>query len=198
LPSQSFFWFCEDLLNRYCQDERIFIISGYNKQQQWKPEKYDYFFSNFGGIWGWASWRRAWQHYDADMSNLEYLASTGYFEKLLGRKLGRIRKKQLLNAKMQINIGKMDTWAYPWAFSRHLHKGIACVSSVSLISNIGFGDDATHTFASCSDKIYRNEINIPTCLNRDVKPDPVYDVHFLNQANIFYRILKRIRKLINS
>ena len=84
LPSQSFFWFCEELLERYADDEQIFIITGYNKQQRWHPEIYDYFFSNFGGIWGWASWRRAWAHFDGDMKDLEYYANTNYFENLLG------------------------------------------------------------------------------------------------------------------
>ena len=95
LPSQSFFWFCQELLEIYRDDERIFIISGYNKQDEWNAEKVDYFFSYFGGIWGWASWRRAWKHFDIEMTDLERYAAQGFFEQYLGKKLGNIRKKQL-------------------------------------------------------------------------------------------------------
>jgi hypothetical protein len=197
LPSQSFFWFCEELLERYANDEQIFIISGYNKQQQWHPELYDYFFSNFGGIWGWASWRRAWTHFDADMENLEYLVETKFFEKLLGKKLGRVRKQQLITAKNKIRIGEMNTWAYPWAFSRHKQRAIACVPSVSLITNIGFGADATHTRGSYIDGVRNVEINLPTRINKTQLADVQYDLNFLNQTSMLQRILRRLIRLVS-
>jgi hypothetical protein len=179
LPSQSFFWFCEELLERYADDERIFIISGYNKQQQWHPELYDYFFSNLGGIWGWASWRRAWAHFGSEMTDLEHLAETQYFENLLGEKLGSLRKRQLLVAKKKIQSGEMNTWAYPWGYSRHVQGGMACVPSVSLIQNIGYGVEATHTRGSKADTVSRWELSLPLSLNEEIKPDCRYDMRFL-------------------
>lgn len=53
LPSQSFFWFCEELLNRYNNDTRIFLISGFNSINKWKNNSFDYLFSYYGSIWGW-------------------------------------------------------------------------------------------------------------------------------------------------
>ena len=191
LPSQSFFWFCEELLERYRQDEQIFIISGYNKQQSWHPERYDYFFSNFGGIWGWASWRRAWKHLDLEMKDLEKLAEQGFFEKLLGRRLGKLRKNQLLSAKKKIDSGQMNTWGYPWAYSRHKNFGIACVPSGSLIENIGFGIGATHT-TSGNDKITRMEVSFPLSVNKSVAPDHRYDQLFIQ-----HRLLKMVKNKVS-
>jgi hypothetical protein len=141
LPSQSFFKYCEDLLEKYRDDKRIMLISGFNIQNIWNPSRYDYFFSNLGGIWGWATWKRAWLLYDINMNKLSYFANNRYFEYLLGGDVGEKRKKQMFN----VVKNKMDTWDYQWGFSRHLNSGMACVPSKNLIQNIGFGDNATHT-----------------------------------------------------
>ncbi|WP_045219768.1 hypothetical protein [Desulfonatronum thioautotrophicum] len=196
LPSQSFFWFCQELLERYRDDERIFIISGYNKQNEWLNGKFDYFFSFFGGIWGWATWRRAWKHYDMEMTDIEQYAENGFFEQLLGKKLGIIRKKQLLNAKIQNINGKMNTWAFPWAFTRHLHNGLACVPSLSLIINIGFSENATHTRGNNIDNVCRNNILFPLKYNDNFVADELYDIRFLGHANIAYRIMIQIKSLL--
>ena len=193
LPSQSFFWFCEELLERYRDDEQIFIISGFNKQQQWHAEKHDYFFSNFGGIWGWASWRRAWKHYDEKMSGLEQKAKEQFFERLLGKRLGKVRRRQLLNAKMANETGLINTWDYPWGYSRHINAGLACVPSVSLITNVGFGEDATHTVGEGSD-VVAEEISLPIEENLIISPDLEYDIKFIKPRSIVRRVLHRIIK----
>ena len=184
LPAQSFFPFCDELLNRYRDDERIFIISGYNKQQEWYSSKYDYFFSHLGGIWGWASWRRAWKYYDIEMNGLEKLIDEGFFEKLLGKSLGKERQGQLLNAKKKILLGQISTWAYQWGYTRHKYQGLACVPSVSLISNIGFGTDATHTVSNSCDHIVHKEITLPLIVNNEVLPDLIYDRRFLGIGGV--------------
>ena len=57
LPNRSFFYFCEELLNLYKQNEKIYMISGYNSQGQWRVESQDYFFSYLAGISARATWR---------------------------------------------------------------------------------------------------------------------------------------------
>jgi len=178
LPSQSFFWFCEELLERYRGDMRVMIISGYNKQEMWNQDKYDYFFSNFGGIWGWASWKRAWDLYDLEMKDLESFIENNYFEFLLGESLGNVRKKQMLNV-IQNNI---DTWDYQWGFTRHVNSGLACVPSKNLVENIGFGADATHTIAN-QKTINRYDLNFPVKYNEFIVSDKKYDELFLNPNN---------------
>jgi len=188
LPSQSFFWFCEELLEYYMDDERIFMISGYNRQNVWNPEQYDYFFSHLGGIWGWASWRRAWKYYDGEMKELNLFASYGYFESLLGDKLGKERHRTLRNA-IKLNI---DSWAYPWGFARHKNSGMTCVPSKSLVMNIGFGTEATHTFGANTDGILTHEISFPLKKNCFIVADELYDLKFQKIPMLPERILKDV------
>ena len=67
LPSQSFFWFCEELLNEYMYDQRIWQICGFSPLVN--KIKESYYLSKYSPIWGWASWRRAWSAYDAEISS---------------------------------------------------------------------------------------------------------------------------------
>jgi hypothetical protein len=183
LPSQSFFWYCDELLEVYAEEEKIFIISGYNKQQQWKPLENDYFFSNLGGIWGWATWRRAWKHFNLDMVELDKISKSKYFIDIMGRKLGKRRFKELVQAKNLIEEGKIDSWAYPWGLSRHLKNGLACVPSVSLIENIGFGTDSTHSKTKYLKPIVALELTKPLKMNLEIVPDRAYDLKFIGGLN---------------
>ena len=78
LPSDSFFNYCEQMLDLHRDDENIFLISGYNKLQRYKNNECDCFYSWFGGIWGWATWKRAWNHYDFHMSGLDSLIQSNF------------------------------------------------------------------------------------------------------------------------
>lgn len=191
LPNQSFFWFCEELLEKYKDDMRVFIISGYNKQNEWEKQINDYFFSNFGGIWGWASWRRAWKHYDVKMSDIEDFIDQNNFEKQLGKRIGSQRQNTIYS---NIILKNVDTWDYQWAYTRHKNNGLACVPKYSLIENIGFGDDATHTFGFNNDNIVKQEITFPLKTNEFIIADTNYDAKFIEQTPLFTRIKIKLFK----
>lgn len=189
LPSQSFFYYCEDLLNRYSEDQRVFLVSGYNKAGQWGVFGESYFFSNYGGIWGWASWSRAWKSYDVDMKDIDAFINRNHFEDLLGNEQGRIRKNMIYNS---IRIKKMDTWDYQWAYARHKNNGLACVPVKSLVENIGFGNDATHTKSEPSNKIRRQEIDFPIQDNPFLIADRSYDRNFIAKPNLMKKAMRRL------
>jgi len=188
LPSQSFFEYCDNLLEKYRNDERVYLISGYNKQNIWRPSSADYFFSNLGGIWGWASWRRAWRHFDLEMKSLDEFISQKKFQHLLGKRLGNLRQTQMLAARG----GKgMSAWDYQWGFARHFNSGMACVPTKSLIENIGFGEDATHTKINISAiRVCRHEIDFPLRENPIVVADADYDNKFFQP--LYVRILGKM------
>ena len=197
LPSQSFFWYCEELLYRYKYEKRISLISGYNKQDHWCSNQCDYFFSSFGGIWGWATWRSSWEMFDLEMKDLESFATDNNFEKMLGNRLGKQRKKQLLKAKELILTGKMSSWAFPWAFTRHKVGGLACVPSLSLIRNIGFGNESTHTKRAQDDAVSVHELLFPLKPNLNISPNIEYDILFLGSESLKTRIYNLVLKSIN-
>lgn len=144
LPSQSFFWFCEELLERYRDDNRVMHIGGNNFLNGWQKDRdYSYYFSNSGHIWGWATWRRAWKLFDFNISLYDKLKNKNYFENFFlnpVEKIYRLRKFDKTIAGAHVNW-----WDYQWDFARYINSGLAIVPKINLIKNIGFGEDATHT-----------------------------------------------------
>lgn len=193
LPSSSFFWFCEELLNLYKKDQKIFMITGFNKQNKWQVNNQDYFFSFFGGCWGWASWRRAWKHYNPDLDHLDYMVKKDLFVSQMGKKIGNLRQKMFLQVRDNIISGKLDTWAYPWALTRHKFGGISCVPCKNLIQNIGFNEDATHTKNLNTKQIEKYEIEFPLKINTNLICDHDYDLLFLENS-----LIERISRLFNK
>lgn len=172
LPSESFFLFCHDMLNRFEGVEEVMLISGFNAAGKWKNEHLDYFFAHTGGIWGWATWKSAWSHYKHDMPGLEEQVASKFFRRTLGKHLGRVRERQFLDVKE----GRVSTWDYQWAHSRHLAGGIAVVPSVSLIQNIGFSESATHTKKDPNHgQISAQDLSFPLRSNPNHSPDSQYD-----------------------
>jgi hypothetical protein len=194
VPSMSFFPYCEELLEYYKDDQRIFNITGYNKQGLWNSEKYDYFFSNFGGIWGWASWRRAWKYYDFQMADIDDFIADNNFVNLLGEGVGELRQKIIYE---EMKIEKVDTWDYQWEYIRHKNNGLSCVPSKNMIKNIGFGDDATHTKSALYIPPVHN-INFPLRKNPFFISDREYDAKFIGYSKkaafhetVMYRIYRK-------
>lgn len=144
LPDHSFFQFCEELLVKYRSDERIMMICGNNALSSWDTP-YSYQLSRIGAIWGWASWRRAWRKYDVTMADWPQAKKEGVLSKSFKDKDKAAYREMICERTFQ---GIIDSWAYPWTFARIKESGLSIVSSVNLIKNIGFGEDATHTTSS--------------------------------------------------
>ena len=189
LPSKSFFYFCEELLQRYKHDERVYSISGFNQQNEWNSDHYDYFFSRLGNCWGWASWRRCWIDYDVEIKDFELFNKLNGFENSLGKKLGKIKKDMIYKGVIRDTV---DSWALQWGYLRHKNSGLTCIPSKSLIKNIGIGDDATHTFHPLNFKVENNEINIPTAVNTYVVPDFEYDELMFKKDSIVTRLKNKL------
>lgn len=193
LPSQSFFQFCQLLLQKYQYDERIFLITGYNKQNNWRKDEHDYFFSNLGGIWGWASWKRAWNHYDVDIKDIDNFIANDGFTKSLGKSLGKLKQEMIYNSVIRDNV---DTWAMQWGYARHKNNALTCIPSMSLIKNIGFGENATHTHGDNLDGVEANEIIFPLKENNFVVSDDEYDELLFKKPSFQARVKNRLKKFI--
>ena len=138
LPHPTFFRFCDELLAKYREDKRVMMISGTNTLGEWKSNIQSYHFSYFGMIWGWATWRRAWQYYDVEMKLWALPEMKTLVRDVLGNEKQYNRVKKALDS---IYDGH-DTWDYQFVFSRISQSGLAIIPSVNLISNIGFGAEA--------------------------------------------------------
>lgn len=138
LPSPDFFPFAGELIDRYAETPQVMHISGLNMRPDDSFEPYSYGFAGVGHIWGWATWRRAWQLYDPTFADWRAVCyESGRHASQLRRVLGR----KFASA----DAGRKFTWARAWYYTTVRHHGVAVVPSVNLIRNVGFGADATHT-----------------------------------------------------
>ena len=142
LPHLDFFSFCENLLDRYFSDERIFAITGNNFQKGKQRGDASYYFSKYVHIWGWATWRRAWRHYDVDINFWPKWKTSDAWTKY---KFDKIERRYWQKIFDRCYSGQIDTWDYQWVASIWYKNGLTVTPNVNLVSNIGHQLDATHT-----------------------------------------------------
>ncbi len=205
LPHPSFFLFCQELLERYRDDERIMLVGGTNHFGEWKSPIQSYHFSQFSGIWGWASWRRAWKFYDYDMKLFPEALETNFLNNIFSN------PKHLLYWKNQFQRVFDDRnktyWDYQWLLTRWIQNGLGIIPSVNLVSNIGFGVDATHTFgddnplANLDLKELTFPLKHPPFLIRNIELDNLIQDKFCTAEvsdSFQSRIVKIAKKIINQ
>lgn len=140
LPSQSFFWFCQALLEEYRNDNRIMMISGSNFQFGRKRGTGTYYFSRLPSIWGWASWRRAWRHFDSELKTLPRFLEERQIRNVV---VDRISQRFWLREIRAVYNGA-NSWAFAWAYAIFTQNGLCIYPNENLVGNIGFGRDAVH------------------------------------------------------
>ena len=187
LPHPTFFRFCEEMLRKYRHDERIMSISGANFQFGRKRTKHSYYFSHYCIIWGWATWRRAWKKYDVTMSLWPEIKAGNWLHDIFQDKGVR---KYWMDAFDGVYKGNIDTWDYQFEFACIVNNGLSIIPNRNLVSNIGFGADATRTRELCKvSSIPVEEIDFP--LN-----DPPFVIRDKNADNFTERDQYVIHPLI--
>ena len=144
LPHPTFFQYCQDLLERYRDDERIADIAGEYGLPGHAGCKESYFASRYGSIWGWATWRRAWSLYDVEMRAWPEFRDRNRHADFV---YGKAQADLMVRRFDEIHCGNVDTWDLQWGFARMLHGVYSLVPSVNLVTNIGFREDASRTVA---------------------------------------------------
>lgn len=198
LPCQSFFWFCEELLNKYKYDERVWQICGsdFVGTILHLSQRASYRFSKYGPIWGWASWRRAWIYYDPELKRWPVMCESGFLESAydsVGERKARVDLGQRLFS------GEIDTWDYQWQFTKNYQSGLSIIPVFNLILNVGFGVDSTHTTGvnPHAPKItheLRFPLTHPEFLLADRQHDRVYRSKFIIHSDL--ATIKKTIKLI--
>ena len=158
VPCETFFPYCEEMLNRYENDERIAYISGLNHFKEWDCGQSSYFFTKTGAIWGWATWKRAWDKYDyyVDAINDEYTRRL-YKMQMPTKDVAeqKAAKLQRVNSCKGTNK-KLSFWDAQWGMVKYLNHQLVIVPKYNQISNIGNGDGSTH-FKKANEKQAKKE-----------------------------------------
>lgn len=200
VPSMSFFRFCDELLVRYENDEKIMHISGNLFQQNnTKFQNTDsYFFSIIPHIWGWATWRRAWKNYDVDIKNWPTLKASGVLKDHFKHHGGYEYWSGVWD---QYHENLIDSWDGQWFFACAKNSGYCINPTVNLVSNIGFNDNATHTrknswLANLPTQTIAFPLHHPQKIMIDMRADAfTFRNNFNVDKKFIYRISRPIKKL---
>lgn len=192
LPNPTFFRFCEELLEKYQDDDRVMTILGTNGLKKWKSNSQSYHFSYWPSpVWGWASWSRAWRCYNYDMKAWrlqkvqqqirDFMADDALF-------LGMAWRFQKAYHK------EVDTWAWPWYFSILSNSGLAIVPTCNLVANIGFGPAATHTKSRLPKVVNRKTYSVQFPLLHPDVVAPNLDYHrAIKEVSLVDKIVYNIK-----
>ncbi len=148
IACDSFFCFCEEMLEKYKDNDKVMHIGGINFILD-KNIKYDtsYYFSNIPASWGWASWRSSWKKFDINMDEYKDFVENKIIQKNFPKLYYQSKWLDLLN---NTYLGNYDSWAYIWTYTIFKNNGLTILPKNNLVRNIGFGDDATHTIDDSS------------------------------------------------
>jgi hypothetical protein len=186
LPHPTFFPFCEELLARYAQDRHVAAISGtnLNPAETKPPNEESYYFSRFCHIWGWASWRRAWQLCDPAMKEWPALRRTDWLKRRCENGTSENFWRRHFDDSYTRRPDSLSTWDVPWLFGCWEHDLVSIVPRNNLVANIGFGVDAAHTRSRTrAATLPTTPMQFPLCHPQDKIVNAAADRHI--QENFF-------------
>ena len=173
IATKSFFQYCQELLEKYRNDTRIMLISGDNKSFSKEELDTSYYFTRQVQIWGWATWKRAWEKMDINMTDWPEIDKKGFMNQYSPNKAFNFYWCQLFRLLYEHRI---DSWAGPWVYSVWKESGLSIAPKYNLISNIGFGQEATHTNdKSVFDSMGTKDLEFPLVHPEYVMADSVRD-----------------------
>jgi hypothetical protein len=157
VPDPQFFRYCATLLKRYRKDPKVRVVCGSGFDEPWTGSSYR--FSHYPLVWGWASWRRAWEHYDVHLEAWpEFRDADGLRRIFPEDALARRYWKDTFEL---MYYRKVDTWDYQLTFSLWKNGGLAVIPNGNLVTNVGDGPLATHTKAKGNRALYRPYRGLP-------------------------------------
>jgi hypothetical protein len=198
VPHPTFFRYCDELLDRYRDDKRVMSVCGLSVPISSNRDNFSYCFSQYQRCWGWASWRRAWQHYDHNMQLWPQASKNNLLNDLLPNK----QTIDFWHNKFQtVYDDKIDSWAYRWMLACWLHRGLSILPNTNLIANVGVTSDATHTvndsFASqLTADAMSFPLQHPPYMVQNRQAD-LYIQRTRHSASLAYKVERKLKKLLN-
>ena len=196
----TFFPFCEELLERYGDDERVMVISGDNFQFGRHQTEYSYTYSRYPHCWGWATWRRAWQYYDHTMAAWPLVQTQGLLADILGDTQAVGYWHRILQG---VYAGQINSWAYRWTLTCWLQNGLTILPASDLVSNIGFGEQGTHTkdesdFEGIAVSPMAFPLQHPPHMVRNARADAYTQKTLFRRPSLPVRVAYRLRRIVKS
>jgi hypothetical protein len=141
IVNEQFHPFCEELLSRYRNDERVMTVSGTSFiGRNWESPGTSYYFSRYPACWGWATWKRAWQFYDPALPDWSTLRQTSWLTGVFGHTANAAYWKQAFDEYFH-----HPSWDTAWFYACLTQYALSVSPAQNLVTNIGWGAEATHT-----------------------------------------------------
>jgi hypothetical protein len=197
VPSLAFFDFCDQLLPKYKDDQRVWLISGNNFIEGYAPIKYDYTFHYFSYMYGWASWRDRWKQTIRTDLPIDEIKEFRLLEQL------HVNKKA---AKKEFNTilrnRETNSWDYRFQTTMRCLNGLGVIPKQNLVNNIGVvgannnGSSFSHNKMTVKDEsFYIN--NPPPFVIADISyAEQWYKRVYLKKSNLVVRVVKKIIRIL--
>ena len=199
LPHKDFFYFCEAMLKKYKNSDRVKFITGNNFQNSNEIEvDEDYYFSKYSHIWGWATWKKTWTDVKREDVFWKNKIINSEFEMM---KSSPKEKKYWKNMYYSVLNNKLNSWAIYLLFSIWNNKGLTVTPKINLIKNLGLSSGTNTKNLDIKLEISNKSLNKPLKHPKKIKVNFKKDLYVFNTVynkNFFSKLRLLLAKYINA
>lgn len=202
VPAQPFFNYCDDLLERYKNDSRIWLISGNQYNEEAVKTPHSYFFSRYGHGWGWATWKRCWNAMDMSIAKFPLILKQDLYKTAFRTNKEAAFFKKIFNTAYNFDKLNPHTWDYQFMFLLTSNGGLSIVPIKNLVTNIGYLGTHSETKNLFHDRPVDENFKIlthPDFILCDVNYDSYHFKHHWNKKKpLVERIIRKINRIVNN
>ena len=153
-PCDWFFAYETELLERYRNEPRIGMVSGFNHYGFQTDSRASYHFTRFSDIWGWGTWARVWGDYSLDVSG--YLPR---LDEILRQWTSNRRMRGIMRSYVESVVSRPTTWDVQFALMFAAKGYLSAAPRKRLTGNLGFSDErGVHTQGYCYDAVQYQDV----------------------------------------
>jgi len=186
-----------DALHFYQAEDRVMQISGYMYPVKNPEQLSESFLFRVANSWGWATWERAWQHFNPDINKL-----VGDFSQEQIHQFSIEGKENFWRQVQELQTGKINSWAIRWYASVFKKNGLVLYPRNSMTQNIGNDGTGTHTASETTYQVKLADHPIhyfPTNIVEDEEGYRAIKYFYAHRkGSLFKRGLRFLRKKINE
>ena len=196
VTAPGFLQFMNDALDTYADEPRVGHIQAYDFTQN--PRLPETFLIKFTGSWGWATWQRAWQHFNPDG---QYLLNELHRRHLTRRFdfNGKYGFTRMLRRQVE---GKNNSWAIRWNASLFLQDILSLNVGRSLVQNEGFDGSGTHCGADhlYEARLYKERLRVEKIspVTENLEARKIFERYYARTNSLWAKGMRRLQSLLNT
>lgn len=196
VTAPGFLQFMNDALDTYADEPRVGHIQAYDFTQN--PRLPETFLIKFTGSWGWATWQRAWQHFNPDG---QYLLNELHRRHLTRRFdfNGKYGFTRMLRRQVE---GKNNSWAIRWNASLFLQDILSLNVGRSLVQNEGFDGSGTHCGADhlYEARLYKKRLRVEKIspVTENLEARKIFERYYARTNSLWAKGMRRLQSLLKT